>query len=111
MKYNEYLAQDGKVIFNIYNFTYGKRMISKDDLSGHLFECTKDKAEEYIQKYKQQQEALQVQEAEKQAEGIITLDNTEDTDPLVRIRQDLVSEMLSNNIFSSKSNIQIIKHE
>lgn len=58
MKYKEYKASEGKVLFNIDNFTYGNMMLCSVDTVLNLIEVNKEDAEEYQKTYYEESERL-----------------------------------------------------
>lgn len=49
--YNEYIAETNKVLFNFNNFTYGNKILSKNDISKYLIQLDKDYAVNYIKQF------------------------------------------------------------
>lgn len=66
MKYNEYIAEQGKVLFNLKTFTYGNRIITKNNYSSYLIQINKDEAETYIKMFENKQHELRNIEFNKQ---------------------------------------------
>ena len=58
MEYKEYKASEGKVLFNIDNFTYGNMMLCSADTVLNLIEVNKEDAEEYQKTYYEESERL-----------------------------------------------------
>lgn len=58
MEYKEYKASEGKVLFNIDNFTYGNMMLCSVDTVLNLIEVNKEDAEEYQKTYYEESERL-----------------------------------------------------
>ena len=58
MEYKEYKASEGKVLFNIDNFTYGNKMLCSVDTVLNLIEVNKEDAEEYQKTYYEESERL-----------------------------------------------------
>lgn len=58
MEYKEYKASEGKVLFNIDNFTYGNMMLCSVDTVLNLIEVNKEDAEEYQKTYYEELERL-----------------------------------------------------
>ena len=58
MEYKEYKASEGKVLFNIDNFTYGNMMLCSVDTILNLIEVNKEDAEEYQKTYYEESERL-----------------------------------------------------
>lgn len=58
MEYKEYKASEGKVLFNIDNFTYGNMMLCSVDTVLNLIEVNKEDAEEYQKTYYKESERL-----------------------------------------------------
>lgn len=56
MEYNEYVAKDNKVLFNIDNFTYGNRILSAKKLN--LIEIDLNTAEEIKNNFNNKKEEL-----------------------------------------------------
>lgn len=116
MTYNEYKANEGKVLLNLNNFTYGNTILSKHDLSSRLIELDKSVAEKYANKYsKQMEEYYNKQEKVKSNEQIMILDengiyseNTEENN-IDSITTTLVAEILTK--YNTSKNITYIKHE
>lgn len=116
MTYNEYKANNGKVLLNLNNFTYGNTIISKHDLSSKLIELDKSVAEKYANEYyKRIEEYYNQQEKVKSDEHIMTLDedgtyseNTEENN-IYSITTTLVAEILTK--YNTSKNITCIKHE
>lgn len=58
MEYKEYKASEGKVLFNIDNFTYGNMMLCSVDTVLNLIEVNKEDVEEYQKTYYEESERL-----------------------------------------------------
>lgn len=56
--YNEYIAEINKVLFNINNFTYGSKILSKNDISNYLIQLDKDVAIKYIEQFEKNKIAI-----------------------------------------------------
>ena len=126
--YNEYSASEGKVLFNIRNFTYGIKIISSDDLSAYLYETDIDTAKEYADRYVELNSELNAAKIEeelkikrealnnKQARIMLLSDNNNENDKLIeldnKIKENTDRLLLDfiNTAIISKQNIQIIKH-
>lgn len=66
MKYNEYIAEQGKVLFNLKTFTYGNKIITKNDYSNYLIQIDKNDAETYSKMFENKQHELRDIEFKKQ---------------------------------------------
>lgn len=114
--YNEYIANDNKVLLNIKNFTWGHRILSKNDLSSILIEVDKEIAEQYCEEYKLKKEEL-TKGLEQNNANISTMSENEDGtyieqkdfSPSNAARIELVSEILTK--YDTSKNITCIKHE
>ena len=108
--YNEYIAETNKVLFNFNNFTYGNKILSKNDISKYLIQLDKDSAVNYIKQFEKYR--LEIKEQFRE-ENINENDDTkimvlnddgiyeEQYDTLeLRIdnyRKELIAKIISNN--------------
>lgn len=108
--YNEYIAETNKVLFNFNNFTYGNRILSKNDISKYLIQLDKDTATKYIKQFEKNKITIRHDFEEENAENntnvkIMVLNNDgvyeEQEDNLdTRIdnyRKEFVVKIISNN--------------
>lgn len=108
--YNEYIAETNKVLFNFNNFTYGNRILSKNDISKYLIQLDKDVATKYIEQFEKNKITIRHDFEEENAENntnvkIMVLNNDgvyeEQEDNLdTRIdnyRKELIAKIISNN--------------
>lgn len=58
MEYKEYKASEGKVLFNIDNFTWGHQMLCSKDKTLNLIEINREDAEAYEDRYKAERERI-----------------------------------------------------
>ena len=131
MNYYEFVANQGKVLFNMKLFNYGNRIISKEDISGYLVEMNKEDAEQYANLY--QQESKEIEEAivkketdirraryNQKQKGIVLMNEiseeeeianatAEENERLNIIKKDIIGSIYTSTEIS-KMNIQVIKH-
>ena len=75
MIYNEYIAEQDKVLFNLKTFSYGNRIITKDDYGDYLIQISKEVAKEYIQLLKDKQEEYNNIQQENINESIMVMND------------------------------------
>lgn len=108
--YNEYIADTNKVLFNFNNFTYGNRILSKNDISKYLIQLDKDSAINYIKKLekyraeiKEQFEKENTNKDDNTKIMVINEDGVyEEQDDSVELRidnyrQELIAKIISDN--------------
>lgn len=103
--YNEYIANEGKVLLNISTFNYGNRILSKEDIAVQLVETTKEIAEQFKNEY---DILSKNKENDVSAYNINTSEFTEED--FKKEILNLTSRILTNKNVS-RENIQIVKHE
>lgn len=75
MEYKEYKASEGKVLFNIDNFTWGHQMLCSKDKTLNLIEINREDAEAYEDRYKAERERIMTDTALKE-EYKVTMKNS-----------------------------------
>lgn len=108
--YNEYIAETNKVLFNFNNFTYGNRILSKNDISKYLIQLDKDSAVNYIKQFEKYRLEIKEQFREENINEnddakIMVLNNDgiyEEQDDSLELRIDnyrkeLIAKIISNN--------------
>lgn len=108
--YNEYIAETNKVLFNFNNFTYGNRILSKNDIFKYLIQLDKDTATKYIEQFEKNKITIRHAFEEENAKNntnvkIMVLNDNgiyeEQEDNLdTRIdnyRKELIAKIISNN--------------
>lgn len=118
MEYNEYIAKENKVLFNIDNFTYGSRILSAFKLN--LIEIDINKAKQLKEDYNNKIEELNNKYNQKNNNETIldeVLELNEETNTYEQIDFDTELVNYKNNIVNSLifegyiiNDIQIIKH-
>lgn len=118
MEYNEYIAKENKVLFNIDNFTYGNRILSAFKLN--LIEIDINKAKQLKEDYNNKIEELNNKYNQKDNNETISnevLELNEETNTYEQIDFDTELVNYKNNIVNSLifegyiiNDIQIIKH-
>lgn len=117
MEYNEYIAKENKVLFNIDNFTYGSRILSAFKLN--LIEIDINKAKQLKEDYNNKIEELNNKYNQKDNKTISdeVLELNEETNTYEQIDFDTELANYKNNIVNSLifegyiiNDIQIIKH-
>lgn len=96
MEYNEYIAKDNKVLFNIDNFTYGDRILSAKKLN--LVEIDLNIAKQLKDNFNNKKEELYKKYENDSNEEIQTLELNEDTEVYEE-------KTLDNEINNYKNNI------
>lgn len=109
--YNEYIAEQNKVLFNFNNFTYGNRILSKEDISKYLIQLDKDTAIKYIKQFEENRDNIESLFKENNADkdnDIKTMilnddgvyEEQDDTlgTQIENYRKELVAEIISNGI-------------
>lgn len=108
--YNEYIAETNKVLFNFSNFTYGNRILSKNDISKYLIQLDKDFAincikqfEKYRIEAKEQFEKENINKDDNTKVMVLNKDGVyEEQDDSLELRidnyrKDLITKIISNN--------------
>lgn len=118
MEYNEYIAKENKVLFNIDNFTYGSRILSAFKLN--LIEIDINKAKQLKEDYNNKIEELNNKYNQKDNNKTISdevLELNEETNTYEQIDFNTELANYKNNIVNSLifegyiiNDIQIIKH-
>lgn len=107
MKYNEYIASEGKVLLNINDFSFANRMITKNVLE--LIELSKEEAEYYCNKY--QDELSKQQEQENTDPEELTDAPIEEHPILLRGVRNLVSTVETASTDSTQQLKNLLKEE
>lgn len=107
MKYNEYIASEGKVLLNINNFFFANRMITKNVFE--LIEVSKEEAEYYCNKY--QSELSKQQEQEKTESEELTGAPIEEHSIILRSVKNLASTVEIASIDSTQQLKNLLKEE
>lgn len=123
--YNEYISKEGKVLFNINNFTWGNKILSQSDLSNYLIELDKDIAKKYQEEYNNKVKEINEEQNnstidnidDMETYGIILNDDGTETNTIEEsinnkiknIKLSIISEIISNG-YGTFNNFTIIKH-
>lgn len=128
MKYNEFKAPTGKVLFNLDNFTYGNTILSAFDLN--LIVLDKEEAEQLANEYIEKQEEIRQQEtintdnendevqsspAKARRMNVATMNLNEDgeyeevadepKDELIEFKQQHIANLIARGILLDKTNV------
>lgn len=115
--YNEFITVENKVLLNIENFTWGNKMLSKNDISQQLISISKEEAEYNSNLYNTEVERIQNLPDEEVNPDVIEIDDNgneipkKSKDEMIAEYAETLKQGLLDKGYVLGKDIEVIIHE